>query len=229
MKKINVTHYLVVGPENCTYKSYEEVVTAALKAGFSCVQLRSKTLPDEEMLRLAEKTANIIADLHKSEDVLFLINDRVNVARTARQNGLKVDGVHVGQSDEKPSVCRKLLGEDAIIGLSAPQENLIQFLDTAELSQVDYFGVAPLHNTDTKPDLLRDKNDCTILTALDDISAFAKKTPLPVVVGGGVKKEDIPLIAKTAVSGYFVVSAICGAQNPYEEARKLVQSWENFR
>jgi len=224
MKTDRFTHYLVAGPENCR-QPFEDVVSGALKAGFSCVQLRSKTLTDKELLSCAETVAKIISSLNKSESVLFLINDRVNVVQQARNRGLKVDGVHVGQTDMCPSECRKILGKGAVIGLSAPQSNLLEFLRTADLSCVDYLGVAPLHETDTKKDLLCGVGNKTIIPSFDEICAFAENSPCPVVVGGGVKKEDVPQIAASPLTGYFVVSAVAGAENPYLAAKELVNSW----
>lgn len=228
MKADKLTHYLVVGPENCR-QPFEDVICGALQAGFSCIQLRSKTLTDKELLICAETVAKIISNLNKSESVLFLINDRVNVVRQARSYGLKVDGVHVGQTDMCPGECRKILGKGAVIGLSAPQSNLLEFLCTADLSCVDYIGVAPLHETETKKDLLCGEDNKTIIPSFDEICAFAKNAPCPVVVGGGVKKEDIPLIAVSPLTGYFVVSAVAGVENPYLSAKELVDSWVKFK
>jgi len=224
----SLTHYLVVGPENCK-RPFEDVICGALQAGFSCVQLRSKGLTDKELLTCAEKVAKIISSLNKSESVLLLINDRVDVAAEARKHGIKVDGVHVGQSDEKPNICRRILGKDAVIGLSAPQNNLAEFLRTADLSCVDYFGVAPLHETETKKDLLCDEDNRTIIPSFTEVCRFAEKTPCPVVIGGGVKKEDIPQIAASPLAGYFVVSAVAGAENPYLAAKDLVDTWIKYR
>jgi thiamine monophosphate synthase len=45
-------------------------------------------------------------------------------------------------------------------------------------------------------------------------------------VGGGVKAADIPALAKTGVDGFFVVSAVCGADDPHAAAQELVTSWK---
>jgi len=229
MDSRKLTHYLVAGPENCIVKSFDDTVSDALRAGFCCFQLRSKELSDREMLRLAKHVSEIIANLGKSEEVLFLVDDRVGVAEEARKRGIKVDGVHVGQSDEKPDVCRRILGEEAVIGLSTPQNNLTEFLRNADLSCVDYLGVAPLHETETKKDLVKDCNNRTLISSFEEITHFAKNCRLPAVVGGGVKKEDLPLLAKSAVAGYFIVSAVTAAKDPYAAAKELVQTWNSNR
>lgn len=229
MKNFNLSNYLVAGPENCTFKPYGEVLAAALRSGFTCIQLRSKTASDDELLRLADETARIIAESGRRREVTFLINDRADIVLKAVASGIKVDGVHVGQSDTPPDECRKMLGADAVIGLSAPQERLDEYLENADLSCVDYLGLAPLHETETKKDLAKNNENRTIIPTLDEIKEFAEKSPLPVVIGGGVKKEDLLPLAQTALSGYFVVSAVCGAENPCAAAEELVNSWNNFR
>jgi thiamine monophosphate synthase len=71
-----------------------------------------------------------------------------------------------------------------------------------------------------------DKETGKVITkTLDELTELAKKSPIPVVVGGGVKLNDIEPLKKTGIGGFFVVSAVAGAQNPYEEAKKLVDAW----
>lgn len=64
-----------------------------------------------------------------------------------------------------------------------------------------------------------------ITKSLDDLSNLAKVSPLPLVVGGGVKLADIPALARTGIAGFFVVSAVCAARSPEAAARELVEAW----
>jgi len=66
-----------------------------------------------------------------------------------------------------------------------------------------------------------------ITKSLAEIAMLVKLSPIPVVVGGGVKLEDIPQLAKTGVAGFFVVSAISEADDPKTEARKLIAAWKD--
>ena len=193
----------------------EEVIAAAVDEGFTCVQIRSKVVGAREMISVLEKAARVIDELGKSDSVALLVNDRLDVALAAREAGIKVDGVHVGQSDIPVEVCRKFLGADSIVGLSANTQELIT---TADVSQVDYFGVGALHATSTKTDAEK-------TLSFDEIAAIKKISPIPVVVGGGVKLKDIPALVATGVQGFFVVSAVAGADNPRLAARELVTAW----
>ena len=214
--RLDISAYLVIGQENCT-RPVEEVVRAAVSEGFTCVQIRSKVATAREMISTLEKSAALIRELGKSDSVALLVDDRLDVVLAAREFGIKVDGVHVGQSDIPVEVCRKFLGADSIVGLSANTEEIIT---AADVSQIDYFGVGALHATSTKTD-----TEKTLSFA--EIAELVKVSARPIVVGGGVKLKDIPALAATKVQGFFVVSAVAGADDPKLAARELVTAWHD--
>ena len=133
----------------------------------------------------------------------------------------------MGQSDIPVNVCRVYLGEDSIVGLSARTDELFDYIQTVDISQIDYFGAGPLHETMTKPDCGLSKDGKIITRSFDDLSKLANLSPIPVVVGGGVKLADIPNIAQTGVHGFFIVTAVTEADNPKQAATSLVESWKS--
>ena len=215
-ERLNISAYLVIGQENCN-RPVEKIVAAAVDEGFTCVQIRSKISSAREIISVLEKSARVIRELGKSDSVALLVDDRLDAVLAAREAGIKVDGVHVGQSDIPVEVCRKFLGDDSIVGLSANTEELIA---AADAGIVDYLGVGPLHATNTK-------SDADEAIGFEKISALVKVSPLPVVVGGGVKLKDIPGLVAAGAQGFFVVSAVTGADNPRLAARELVDAWKN--
>lgn len=227
--KLDISSYLVIGPENTIGQSVAEVIKKAVDAGFTCVQIRSKVASALELINLTAEAAKVIAELGKSDSVTLLVNDRLDVVLAVKEIGVKVDGIHVGQTDIPVSVCRKYLGEDSIIGLSARTHDLIDYVKNADISQIDYFGAGPLHETSTKPDCGMDSEGKVLTRSFEELTQLAKISPLPVVVGGGVKLPDIPELAKTGVAGYFVVTAVTEAENPYIAALELVKAWEAER
>ena len=222
---LDISAYLVIGQENCT-RPVEEVVAAAVSEGFTCVQIRSKVATAREMIDTLEKSARKIYELGKSNSVALLVDDRLDVVLAAREAGIKVDGVHVGQSDIPVEVCRKYLGKNSIIGLSARTEELIDYVRNADVSQIDYFGAGPLHKTATKIDCGKTSDGRFITHGFEEFTELAKVSPKPVVVGGGVKVKDIPALKATGIDGFFVVSAVAGADNPKLAARELVEAWK---
>lgn len=225
-KNFDISAYLIVGPENTNGRPVEKIVEDAVRAGFTIVQIRSKVVDAKELIDFCRKSADVIAKLGKSDSVALVVNDRLDVVLACREEGIKVDGIHVGQTDIPVSVCRKYLGEDAIIGLSAKNSILIDYVKNCDVSDIDYFGAGPVHETQSKLNCERDENG-NLITLYDELFELSKASPIPVVVGGGVKADDIKDLKKMGLDGFFVISAVAGASNPYEEALKLVKEWNS--
>ncbi|MGO1297911.1 MAG: thiamine phosphate synthase [Vibrio sp.] len=223
--KLDISAYLVIGPENTLGRPVAEIVSQAIASGFTCVQIRSKVASAREMIALTRQAADVIAIAQKSHAVALLVDDRLDVVLAARQQGIKVDGIHVGQSDIPVEVCRHYLGPDAIVGLSARTQSLSEYVQETDVSDIDYFGAGPLHETETKPDCGLDTDGRVMTRSFDDIAALAALSPIPVVVGGGVKSADIAALAQTGIDGFFVVSAVTAADNPSSAARELTTLW----
>ena len=222
---MDIGAYLVAGPENCKGRLFGKVVRQAVDAGFTCVQVRAKDCSALQMMDCVREAEQAIASAGKQDRVALLVNDRLDVALACRDAGMKVDGIHVGQTDIPIEVCRRYLGSDAIVGLSAGVRQMIDYVRAFDASCVDYFGVGPLHETETKKDLQKREDGSVITRTIDELEELACITPVPVVVGGGVKLPDIPVIKATGLHGFFVVSGVCGAQDPDSAARELVDAW----
>lgn len=223
---LDISAYFVVGPENTNGRPAAPIIGAVVEAGFTCVQIRSKTASASELIDLTRQAAEVIARAGRSEEMALLVDDRLDVVLAARKMGVKVDGIHVGQTDIPVEVCREYLGEDAVVGLSARTVELFDFIKTTNIDQIDYFGAGPLHETQTKPDCGVGSDGKVIVRTFAEIADLAKLSPIPVVVGGGVKLADIPQLAATGIGGFFVVSAISEAEDPKAEAFKLIDAWK---
>lgn len=111
---------------------------AILRGGADVIQLREKNAEATALLR-AGAVFRRAADAHGA---LFIVNDRPDIAMA-----LDADGVHLGQDDLPVSVARRILGRDAVIGLST--HSAAQF-EGAE-SDSDYLCAGPVFATPTKP------------------------------------------------------------------------------
>ena len=223
--KFDLSAYLVIGPENTNGRPIARVIAEAVCAGFTFVQIRAKGVDAREIIDLTSAAADVIAAQEKSDAVTLVVNDRLDVVLAAREQGIKVDGVHVGQTDIPPDVCRKHLGADAIIGLSARTSELLDYVSHCDTSCIDYFGAGPLHATPTKPEAGRTASGEIVTRSLEELTQLHRISPVPVVVGGGVKAADLPALKATGVEGFFVVSAVAGAMHPYAAAEELVRIW----
>jgi thiamine-phosphate diphosphorylase len=83
-------------------------VEIVVRAGATMVQFRHKAFSP----KLFDEVA-AIRDLANSNSVPFLVNDDIVLAKA-----VSADGVHLGQTDESPALARRILGPDAIVGIS---------------------------------------------------------------------------------------------------------------
>ncbi|KFI61472.1 ThiE-ThiD fusion protein [Bifidobacterium cuniculi] len=226
--RFDLRSYFVVGPQDCGRRTLLDVVAKALDGGASFVQLRAKDADVRDIVSMAADIAGEIRGHHAADRVAFVIDDRVDAAVEARHRGIKVDGVHIGQDDMDPREARLLLGNDAIVGLSAKTLEEVEAADALPAGTVDYLGAGPVHPTATKPDCrVADDGDGTLDGAA--IDALCDASRFPVVVGGGVHVEDVPMLARSRAAGWFVVSAIAAADDPERATAALVDAWREVR
>ena len=174
---LDISAYLVLGPENTLGRPVADIAGQAISAGFTCVQVRSKECSARELIACTAAVADGDRRLGATDRVALLVDDRLDVVYAARQQGVKVDGVHVGQTDIPVEACRSLLGHDAIVGLSARADEMLEYVKTADMSLVDYLGVGPLHETPTKRDCGLASDGTIITKSLDDLRDTAYCQP----------------------------------------------------
>ena len=70
---LDISSYLVIGPENTLNRPVEQIVKDAVESGFKVIQIRSKVASARELIELTKKAAEVIKDLNKSNPKLFSI------------------------------------------------------------------------------------------------------------------------------------------------------------
>ncbi|HEY2594406.1 MAG TPA: thiamine phosphate synthase, partial [Chloroflexota bacterium] len=121
--------------------SLVKVVTAAIRGGVTAVQLRAKSATTLEQLELARQLKAVCGEA----TVPFIVNDRVDVALAAGADGAHVG--HIGKEDLSPHDARRLLGPDAIVGVSVgtgPEAHI------ATSQGASYVSAGPMFATSTK-------------------------------------------------------------------------------
>lgn len=177
-------------------RSNFEVAQAMIDGGIKIIQYREKRHHKSYREILAECEA--IRDLTYKSDVLFIVNDFVDIALL-----VDADGVHVGQDDLPVEDVRRLLGSEKLIGLSTHSPKQAK---EAEASGVDYIGVGPLYATQTKEDVC----DAVGLEYLDYI---VENCSLPFVAIGGIKKHNIGEVVDRGATTVCLVTEIVGAKD----------------
>jgi thiamine-phosphate pyrophosphorylase len=178
-----------------------DFVAACIAGGVDVVQLREKHLEARDLLARARVAGSVC----RAHGVPFVLNDRPDLAL---ETG--ADGVHVGQDDAPVDLARRILGPDAIVGLST---HGLEDLQAAASEDVTYISAGPVEPTPTKPGRPG--------TGLGYAREASMRSPVPVFVTGGVTPERIPELAAAGVRHFVVVRFLTQAPDPMAAARAL--------
>jgi len=181
--------YVLVDKKLLGERKVEDVIKRLVKSGVRMIQYRDKYADDGEFLNEATKIKKIL----RKPNVLYIINDRVDIALL-----IDADGVHVGQSDLPVPVARKLLGKNKIIGTSA--ENIKQ-ARMAQKQGADYVGLGPIFYTTTKEKIPQP-------VGLDLIKQAKKELRIPFFSIGGINLDNLSSVINAGAKGIAVASAI---------------------
>ncbi|MBF4625269.1 bifunctional hydroxymethylpyrimidine kinase/phosphomethylpyrimidine kinase [Clavibacter sp. VKM Ac-2872] len=231
MSALDLSVYLVTDPALCGERGVPAVVAAAVAGGATTVQIRDKHASAAELLATVTEAAAAI-DAHASAHPhahrpLLLVDDRVDVVLAALAGGVRVDGVHVGQSDVPAALVRRMLDAASpdrhlVVGLTANAPEHVQAVRALAAGTVDYLGVGVIRPTTTKP-------DHPAPLGHDGFGIIAGLSPVPCVAIGGVDVGDVEPIAAAGGAGTAVVSAICAAEDPEAATRELADAWARVR
>lgn len=163
-----ITNRTVVKSE----RIFNEKVLQAVKGGVTCVQLRER----EEDVRHCLKAARYLKDALHAYGATLIINDRVDVALA-----VGADGVHLGQKDFPYAEARKILGPQAIIGLTVESWEDVR---AASETDVDYLGVQVFTSKETKV-------DSSHLWGIEGLKKVRKHFPRRVMAIGGISLQNL--------------------------------------
>lgn len=179
---------------------YSEIENA-LRGGVTCLQLREKSMSDEELIAEV-KRVKAVCDRY---GVPLIVNDNY---KAAIKGG--ADGVHVGIEDAPVAEIRHSAGERFIIGATA---KTIEQAQKAQADGADYLGVGAVFASPTKANAIR-------ITA-EQLREICGSVQIPAVAIGGITAENVSEINGCGVSGIAVVSAIFAAEDVRSAAQSL--------
>ena len=192
---------------------YVEGARMALEGGCKWIQLRMKDASDDEV----RKAAAEIQPMCKEHEAVFLLDDRVELAKE-----LHADGVHLGKNDMPIDEARRILGEEYIIGGTA---NTFEDIQRIAAQGADYIGCGPFRFTTTK------KNLAPVLgiEGYRDIIAKMRNAGIniPMVAIGGITPDDIDEILATGVQGIAVSGTVLNADDPVAMMKSLLLQNDN--
>ncbi len=205
--KVDFRVYLITDRRQAPGGDIARAVAGALEGGIRAVQLREKDLPGSELFRLAGRMRELTA----RHGAKLLVNDRVDVALA-----VGADGVHLGGSSIPPSVARRLLGKEALIGCST---HGAWELKEAVAQGADFVTFGPVYPTPSKaaygPPV-----------GLSALASACREAPVPVFALGGVKAENAGEAIGAGAFGIALISGIVAAADPRGAAAELVARYE---
>lgn len=195
-----VNLYLLVSEAGCPL-GLERTIFEAAAGGVGIVQLREKTLSDRELLARARQVRRWC----REAGVLFVVNDRPDIAVLS-----EADGVHLGQDDVGIADARQIVGPDRLIGAST--HDLAQVRE-AVLAGADYLGVGPTFPSKTK--------SFAALAGLDFVRAASEETSLPAFALGGIDADNVRDAVAAGAKRVAVAAAVAASSDPRAAAKAI--------
>lgn len=203
--KPEYTLYLVTDRTLMSTATLTEAVEQAILGGCTMVQLREKDISSSEFYRQAIEIKQITEQHH----VPLIINDRLDIAMA-----VKATGVHIGQSDLPASVARRLIGGNMLLGVSAAT---VKEAMQAKKDGADYLGVGAMFPTGTKID--------ANFVSMEELQKIRYAVDLPIVVIGGINKENAGMFHSAGIDGLTIVSAIIAQPDIRKAAAEIKESF----
>ena len=176
----------------------------AIEGGINILQYRNKTAPFEQQ----ESEANALSTLCKNNNVLFIINDNVELAIK-----VNADGVHLGQKDADIKQARQQLGKNKIIGITC--HNKIELAQQAQKHGADYVAFGRFFTSFTKPSA--PAADISI------IKEAKKSINIPIVAIGGITQQSAPSILNEGADMLAVIQGVFGQEDILDSTQKLLK------
>lgn len=168
--------------------AFASVLADALAGGdVASVQMRLKDVPDEAILA----AGRVLMPIVQAAGAAFIVNDRPDLAKA-----LGADGVHVGQDDMAYDDARRIVGKDAIVGVTCHDSRHLA-MEAAEAG-ADYVAFGAMFPTSTK--------DARTRATPDLIRWWAGLFETPCVAIGGISVENAPALIE-AGADFLAVSA----------------------
>jgi len=187
---------LLLGTDT-TVADFVHGVAQAIKGGARLVQLRHKFTDASTASPLKpsilESIARKLQKLCHDHGVIFIVNDDVQLAAT-----IHADGVHLGQQDMPIQKARKILGDQAIIGISC--YNQLSLAQEAQKQGADYVAFGSFFDSPTKPD--------AVSASLDLAREARDLLSLPIVAIGGITPDNAGPLITTGINAIAVASGV---------------------
>lgn len=170
-------------------------VEQALLGGARIIQYRDKSHDKSQNPQRRHETASALRELTHAHAALLIINDDPQLAKA-----VKADGVHLGQDDDNIAAARKLLGNNAIIGISC--YNRFELAQQASEQGADYIAFGRFFASRTKPQ--------AALASIELLHQAQRELATPIVAIGGITADNGGDLIRAGAHMLAVVDDIFG-------------------
>lgn len=189
--------YLIGGSQDTHHDPAEFLtkVEAAMQAGITAFQYREKgtsTLSKAETLALGQQVQELAT---KYGVPLF------------------VDGIHVGQKDQRIEEVLAAVGDQLMVGYSC---NTAAQVAHANQLAVDYIGTGPVFPTISK-------DDAGSALGVDGLADFVEQSVHPVVAIGGISLDNAGATLTSGCAGLSMISMVLGADDVAGTVKKILE------
>jgi thiamine-phosphate pyrophosphorylase len=192
--------YVLIDGRSCL-DAFRQLVEQLVAGGVDVLQLRDKSLPDRSLL----ERAHLLRAITREHQVLFIMNDRADLAAIAH-----ADGVHVGQDELTVKEVRSIVGTQPLIGVSTHN---IEQARQAVLDGANYLGCGPTFRSVTK--------DFSQFPGPAFLRQVAREIQLPAFAIGGIDESNLPQVCAAGLDRVAVSQAVLQDADPAQAARRL--------
>jgi len=194
--------YVILDKQFIAGRDELDIAGQIIGGGARVIQLRDKQSKKGELLILAQK----LKELCSQADVLFIMNDYLDLAIA-----VDADGLHVGQEDLPLPVIRRELPIDKIVGCSV---KTLPQATKAQAEGADYIAVGSIFPTATK-------KEATVV-GIDMLKELKRTVFTPLVAIGGINQNNIGEVVSAGADTVAVISAVLSEKDVKKAVQKLV-------
>jgi len=194
--------YVILDTQALGGRDEIEVASQVIQGGAKVIQFRDKQSNKVKGLATAQKLKQLCSE----SNVLFIVNDHLDLALAA-----DADGLHIGQSDLPLPAARQNLAIDKIIGYSA---STLAQAQKAEVEGADYIAVGSVFPSTSKQN--------AAVVGLETLRQIKQAVSLLVVAIGGINESNIDQVIATGVDSIAVISAILSKEDIKKATQQLV-------
>jgi thiamine-phosphate pyrophosphorylase len=195
--------YPIVDTGVCAARSIDPIALeeAYCSGGARILQLRHKDASGARFLSLADAVVRVA----RGRRATVIVNDRADIAMVSGAGG-----VHVGQEDLTVADVRRVLGDQAIVGISTHDRRQV---DEALRSATTYVAVGPVFGTATKETGYTPRGL--------DLVRYAAGRGKPIVAIGGITVDNARSVVEAGASGLAVITDLLNG-DPAARARAFI-------